>query len=116
MKNLLSILTICFFVSCSPERVHIDDLQEREEAQMLFYQGKPFTGIAYEVYSEGQLNFEIEIKDGKTDGLGQEWYDNGQLHWEANFKDGQPDGLFQEWDEDGQLEREETYKDGERIN
>jgi antitoxin component YwqK of YwqJK toxin-antitoxin module len=109
MKKLLFLLPLLTIISCSPERVHFDDLQENGD---LFYQGKPFTGIAYDVYSEGQLKVEVEIKDGKPDGLGQEWYDNGQLHLEINFKD----GLVQEWDENGQLLREETYKDGVRIN
>lgn len=89
MKKLFSILTLCLvFTSCSSERVHIDDIQENRETEMLFYQGKPFTGIAYDVYSQGQLKFEGTYKDDMLNGLARRWYENGQLQSEGTFKDG----------------------------
>ena len=102
----MPLLTI---ISCSPERVHIDDTQENKEAQMLFYQGKPFTGIAYDVYSNGQLQFEETYKDGELNGLYQEWYENGQLASQGTFKDNELNGLFQEWDKNGQFLEEQFY-------
>ena len=143
MKKLLSILSICLvFVSYSQDRVLIDELTIKgtDDKPMIYFEGKPFTGVAFDVYengqlareinlkdgkqdglaqewySNGQLYYAINYKDGKEDGLAQEWYDNGQLHREINLKDGKEDGLEQEWDENGQLLREETYKDGVRIN
>jgi len=96
MRKLLFVLPLLAVISCSPERVHIDDTQPervhiddiQENDKMAFYQGKPFTGIAYDVYSEGQLKFEGTYKDGKEDGLFQEWYENGQLRFEVTIKDG----------------------------
>ena len=88
MKKLLFLLPLLTIISCSPERVHIDDTQASKEAKMLFYQGKPFTGIAYDVYLNGQLQFEETYKDGKRDGLAQWWNENGQLRLETAYKDG----------------------------
>ena len=125
----------------SPDRVLIDELTIKgtDDKPMIYFEGKAFTGVAFDVYengqlareinfkdgkqdglaqewhSNGQLYYAINFKDGKEDGLAQEWYDNGQLHREINLKDGKEDGLEQEWDENGQLLREETYKDGVRI-
>jgi len=113
MKKLLSLLPLLAIIGCSPERVHIDDIQENKEAKMLFDQGKPFTGITYDVYSNGQLSFELEIKDGKRNGLYQAWYENGQWHLKGTYKDAKLDGLLQEWYENGQLLLQATFKDDE---
>jgi len=155
MKKLLFLLPLLAIISCSPERVyiddtqpervdiddrqpervHIDDTQKDEEAKMLFYQGKPFTGIVYDVYSEGQLKFErtykeglcvftqnwfengqissqVTYKDKKLNGLWQAWWMNGRLAYQLTSKDGKKDGLYQEWDKNGQLRFKGTYKDG----
>ena len=90
-------------------------------------------------YDNGQMNFIIEMKNGKPDGRiegwyekGQkrikgtfndeghldgfwiEWYDNGKKKIEGTYKDGKEDGLWTKWYENGQKEGEGTYKDGER--
>ena len=101
MKKLLSILSICLvFVSCTPDRVHIDEIIKKGE--ILYFEGKPFTGVAFDIHYNRQLKSEGNYKDGQRDGLYQEWYKNGQLLSEANYKDGQRDGLYQEWYENGE--------------
>ena len=135
MKKLLSILSICLvFISCSPDRVHFDEITQKGEIS--YFEGKPFTGVAFDTHSNEQLRYEGTFKDGKEDGLSKAWYENGQLYaksnlkdgkrnglrkfWhsngqlksEVNWKDGELDGLSKEWYEDGRLEYEENYKDG----
>ena len=119
MKKLLSILSICLvFVSCSPDRVLYDELTERgtDDKPTMYFEGKPFTGVAFDIWEDGQLHYEVTYKDGYLDGLGQNWYKNGQLQYEGTFKDGKKDGLHQEWYENGQLKEERTYNDGALIN
>ena len=119
MKKLLSILSICLvFVSCSPDRVLYDELTERgtDDKPTMYFEGKPFTGVAFDIWEDGQLHYEGTYKDGKQDGLFQTWYDNGQLAIRQNYKDGKYDGLFQSWYKNGQLEYERNYKDGVIIN
>ena len=127
MKKLLSILSICLvFVSCTstpeeiaeeaPIRLLVDELINKgtKESPIMYFEGKLFTGVAFDVYSEGQLKFEGTYKDGKEDGLYQYWYENGQLRFKVTSKDGKEDGLFQYWYENGQLKFERTYKDGKK--
>ena len=50
------------------------------------------------------------------DGLYREWYTNGQLEHEMNYKDGKRDGLQLAWHENGQLRYERNYKDHELLS
>ena len=68
---------------------------------------KLFTGIAH----YGKLS-EINIKDGKHNGLSRVWYVNGKLKKEVNYKDGKEDGLKRVWHKNGQLHNEANMKDG----
>jgi len=112
MKKLLSILSICLvFVSCSPDRVLIDELTRKGE--VLYFEGKPFNGVSFNVYDDGQLKDEYTYKDGEIDGLVQVWYENGQLRYEWNFKDDELNGLYQSWYENGQLSSKANFKDDE---
>ena len=45
-------------------------------------------------------------------GLCKRWWSNGQLEWECNFKDGKERGLYRYWDKDGRLEKESYYWKG----
>jgi|SaaInlV_120m_DNA_3_1039746.scaffolds.fasta_scaffold26527_2 antitoxin component YwqK of YwqJK toxin-antitoxin module len=106
MKKLLSILSICLvFVSCSPDKVLIDVLIDKGD-EFFYYEDKPFTGVAFDVYPNGQLHSEFNFKNGKADGLAKYWYENGQLAELYTFKNGVRDGLFQIWTEDGIMLRD----------
>ena len=112
MKKLLSILSICLvFISCSPDRVLIDELTNK--GGITFFEGKTFNGVGFDIQSNGQLDFEYTWKDGELDGLQKGWYENGQLKYEGNYKDGKMDGLDKAWYENGQLEHEDNWKNGE---
>ncbi|MDA9237241.1 hypothetical protein N9O99_02145 [Schleiferiaceae bacterium] len=88
MKKLLSILSLCLvFISCSPDRVLYDELTQKGEIS--YFEGKPFTGVAFDIYSNGQLKLQINYKDGKFNGLAEEWNENGELIDAGNFKNGE---------------------------
>ena len=127
MKKLLSILSICLvFISCTstPEEVTKEEVTEEAPIRLLnevltrkgknkYFEGKPFTGVAFDVYSNGELRYEKGYKDSKRNGLSRSWYEeNGQLEYEINHKDGELDGLYRNWYENGQLDFEYNYKDG----
>jgi antitoxin component YwqK of YwqJK toxin-antitoxin module len=133
MKKLLSILSICLvFISCSPDRVLQDELINKGtiESPLMYFEGKPFTGVAFAVHENGQLRSEFNYKAGKEDGLWSNWDDNGVLtdngksidgylsryttyfpnsekHYEIYYSD-TIGGLYdwdklKKWDKDGQL-------------
>ena len=78
----------------------------------MYYQGKPFTGVAFDMYDESQLLFEEYFKNGKLDGVFKEYHENGELATEGAYKDGKEDGIFKQYWENGQLSSEKVYKEG----
>jgi len=64
----------------------------KEEKEILYYKGTPFTGV---LVSE---------------------FENGQLQRKGTYKNGERDGPFEWYYKNGQLEKKTTYKDGERID
>ena len=63
-------------------------------------------------YENGQLESEINFKDGKYEGQWKWYYVNGNIKKEGNFKDGKNEGLWKSYYQNGQLKSEENYKDG----
>ena len=70
-------------------------------------------GLWIENVEAGMKGIELNMKNGKKDGLFTIFYmQNGQKREEQTWKDGKPDGLRTFWYENGQKKWEETYKDG----
>jgi antitoxin component YwqK of YwqJK toxin-antitoxin module len=85
-------------------RIDIDDIDERCD-DMVFYQGRPFTGVLYELYPDGTLHYEGEHVGGFPSGYLREWWPNGNKQLEviyANSKN--PNGKTTKWYENGSIE------------
>ena len=116
MKKLLSILSLAILISsCSEtkERISNDKVTIVDDVCYLKADMSIVTGIVTQAYEDGQLEREINYKDGKKDGLYKSWDKNGQLELEVNYKDGEFAGLAKSWHSNGQLESEINWKDGE---
>ena len=114
MKKLLFLLTLLAVIGCSPDRVLQEELINKgtEESPMLFYAGEPFTGIAFDVYPNGQLKKpEFTIKDGRPDGYYVTQLQNGG-ELRSNWKDGELDGSFQRLDVNNRIIEDSHYKNG----
>ena len=123
MKKILFLFALSLVACSSPEEVTketlIRVLNEKltnkgteEYNPIMYFEGRPFTGVGFDVYDNGQLYEETNYKDGKLDGLAKRWYDNGLIQYEWNFKDNFYDGLSKEWYKNNQLRYETNYKDG----
>lgn len=123
MKKLLSILLLSIsLIGYSQERVKLGDLNDGFSQQIIdekhafwidaFYEGALFSGVAYAVYSNGQMRFEFNMKDGKQDGIYKAWYSNGQLKDVIYYKMGRLDGFVRHWYDNGQMKHEYFMKDG----
>ena len=97
-----------------PIKVLSGDLIEKgsKEIRLKYYRDKLFSGIAYDVFDNGQLNYEINYKDGIRHGATRYWYENGQLSTREYYINGKEDGIFQHWYQNGQLMSKEGYKKG----
>jgi antitoxin component YwqK of YwqJK toxin-antitoxin module len=123
-KTLLISITILTLMSCGEnrsnlfekilnigeQRINVTGLSNT--GGIFYYNGKPFTGVAFDMYDEKNIKEEINYKDGKVDGRWVSYYQNGQIQGEIIFKDGKVDGRFVSYCENGVKKEETNYKDG----
>ena len=114
MKKVLSLLIICVLIGCSEKRVLKEELINKgSKISPIYYsEDRLFSGVMYDVNSNGILLIESVIKNGKKNGLHKEWYENGQIIVETNFKNGKEYGLYKMWYDNGQIMFEWNYKNG----
>ena len=115
MKKILIVLCLgLVFVSCGEKRVLVDELVfDGWDDQTIYYDSKPFNGIAFSLHSNGKVFREMSVKQGKTNGFLKDWYENGQLKKERYYKPGGIlDGLSKHWHENGQLASECNFNEG----
>ncbi|KOO43036.1 toxin-antitoxin system YwqK family antitoxin [Priestia koreensis] len=74
--------------------------------------GKPFTGLAYELYDNGNLIYYANYIKGFIEGELIEFYKNGNLKSVKNLIHGQSNGAEKIWYESGELKFEGKYKFG----
>ena len=77
-----------------------------------FKNGEAFNGKTKQFHENGQLQEEVEFKDGKANGKIKSYYPNGKLKGEGEFKDGKFHGTFKGYHENGKLQIEMGLKDG----
>ncbi|ANF46522.1 MULTISPECIES: toxin-antitoxin system YwqK family antitoxin [Priestia] len=74
--------------------------------------GKPFTGIAYEIYENGNLAYYGYYKEGFMEGEYVEFYTNGQLKSIEYMIKGQTRGIRKMWHDTGERKYEGEHKFG----
>lgn len=74
--------------------------------------GEPITGLVYERYPSGKLNYYAFYRDGIPNGKRVRFYENGNVKSVCVMDTGTIDGEFTEWYEDGKVKREEYCKYG----
>ena len=79
------------------------DFSKLVERDGLMYEGDsetPFTGVMVSKHENGQKRSEVNMKDGKPEGLVTQWHENGQKLSEATYKDGKVVSETK-WDKEG---------------
>ena len=102
-RSITVLVCLILFTSCTKS---IDGKKEKEYIEKrkgtTYYKGEPFTGEIFENYKNGKLEYKVNYKDGKQDGLYESYYKNGQLQYKFNYKDGkEEDGSFESYDKNG---------------
>jgi antitoxin component YwqK of YwqJK toxin-antitoxin module len=90
-------------------RIHFDDLILADD-QSTHWQGRPFTGTAYETNARGVVIEVLPFVDGLEQGVAREWSDSGQLKAESARAFGSRHGVTRTWHDNGQLESEGDYR------
>jgi hypothetical protein len=100
-----------------PDNVSTEEIEIREGVQYLKDSDTPYTGTVFKLHDNGEKEMEVNLKDGKPDGLIVTYYENGQKKEQSNFKDGKPaDGEWFSWHENGQMKVKMIIEDGETIS
>ena len=80
------------------------------QAQTFFEE--TFTGKYTEQFVNGGQKYEVNILNGKKQGLEIFWYESGRIKIQTNYVDDKEDGVWNQWYENGQMKLEAHYKDG----
>jgi len=71
--------------------------------------------ISYsENYINGNRKIELNIKDGKLNGVKKYFYDNGILKYDIEYSNGKRNGKFNLYTETGEIIKSENYRDGRK--
>lgn len=67
------------------------------------YLGDGVTGHLKEYFRNGQQKSDVQVKDGKREGLCRTWHDNGYLSSEGVFKEGRRTNEYKQYNDEGIL-------------
>ena len=114
MKRYVLLVLIAFvFASCS-NTVTVEDVQLRGDLVYEKGSDKLFTGTVEREFINEQIEFVIDILDGKKNGSVKIYYDNGQPMLIASFKDNILDGDFISYHKNGAKKISGTYVEGKK--
>lgn len=74
---------------------------------------KPYTGVCFSSFPNGNPKQEKSYTDGKVNGVVREWHINGTLKEEKHFKMNLQHGSFVLWDESGRVVYHADYEKGQ---
>lgn len=106
INSLLSFILL-FIFSCGGEQVelHISNTVMFSGKLYKIDENKPFSGIVYNTYPNGQREYSGEYKNGIPNGSLIYWYDNGKKMREGKLKDGKPLGRWVMYDDAGNIKK-----------
>ena len=119
MKQSLYLFLTLFLFSCSEKRVTLNELSRT--GGNIYFEGKIFTGIGFEMYNSKQVEHEIHYKDGEKDGEEKYYSKNGDLiilrTYKKNRYNGPYESYYDTYNKDSKvnslsLESKGTYKNG----
>jgi antitoxin component YwqK of YwqJK toxin-antitoxin module len=84
-------------------RIDESELELSEDGLIVLYDGKPFTGVAFETNASGVLIDEAEYVAGQLSGTARLWSDSGVLISERALTANAAHGVSREWYGSGAL-------------
>lgn len=85
--------------------VHVEDT--------IYYQNKPFSGIQFALYPNGDTAFVKPFHEGLEEGVSKQWYENKKLAEERLYIAGKKEGIHRGWWPDGKPKFSYEFNNGE---
>jgi antitoxin component YwqK of YwqJK toxin-antitoxin module len=92
--------------------VDFEVLEPSDDYLTMLYEGRPFSGLAYEKNPAGSLVSECTFKDGQKFGISREYASTGVLVEEKTYEHDALHGPSHEWYENGVLKSEGEFEFG----
>ncbi|WP_018753579.1 toxin-antitoxin system YwqK family antitoxin [Paenibacillus sanguinis] len=90
--------------------VNFDYLEFADDSDMVLYNDNPFSGLAYELYPNGQIMHVTSYKNGFEDGVCREWYASGEIKCEFEMNRGRIHGDRKYWHRNGSIKSIAHYE------
>ena len=82
-------------------------MNDKQTGSSLFFEDEarqiPFNGTFIDLSSDGKVQWEAEVKDGRINGIEKEYYPSGQIEQINQVKDNTICGISREFHENGKL-------------
>ena len=113
-KSLINSLFLALiFFSCDNTPINYEtDLHQNKGLFYKMNHNKPYTGMTFSNYKNGNKKSNGELIKGKKNGLWKYWFENGNIKSEENYINGQPDGERILWYENNKLKLKCNFKKG----
>lgn len=108
-KTIFAALCVCVLTACSsvPSRVALQEISET--GGLLYYQGKPYSGIVFEMHTASQPKDEIHVMEGLKEGESVYYDKSGRVTLRKNYVKGALQGIFESYDNSGNLIEKGNY-------
>jgi antitoxin component YwqK of YwqJK toxin-antitoxin module len=93
------------------QRLPEERLEHRDD-EATYFEGKPFSGVAFCEDDQGNLLYEIGYREGRRWGASREWYGSGEPATEQWFAWDWAYGPSRQWHGNGRLAEEARYEWG----
>jgi len=113
MKYFNILILGLLIIGCSEKRVLYSEL--KESGGLFYFQGEPFTGVAFDMFDETKFKFEKSIKSGKLYGKSKEYHKNGEVYEEGDYENGIKVGIWKSYHDNQQLAEEGKFVNGAKI-
>lgn len=103
---------VCQVQAQQKKRINFNEL---DVIRGLFYQPntiKPYSGTAFDKFSDGKKRLEFKIKDGKIEGSFREWLQSGKKVLDIKYVNGKKHGKETQWYAIGKKKLEVNYING----
>ena len=119
MKKTLLIITALLFITSTafPQtKMDINNLIDRSGLLYKPNDDKPFTGIVFDLYENGQKKLEGRYRNGLKNGKWTWWNRDGSIVKRGTYKNQLMNGLWQFYFSNGNLKGKGQYRDGNGTN